>query len=79
MRKAWYWILVVLAGSLPVGSALQYYFGGEVERNTSTRNWLVVGQVVLGLLIIAFGLYMQFRAGRQDPPAEDGETKLNLD
>jgi hypothetical protein len=78
MKKTWYWILVVLVGSLPIGSALQYYFAGEPYRNTPTRNWLVVGQVVLGLLIMAFGLYKQMQASREVPPTDEAETKLNL-
>ncbi len=77
--KSWYWILVVLAGSLPIGSALQYYFAGEAERNTPTRNWLVVGQAVLGLLIMGFGLYMQNKASRRIPPDDHEKLKITED
>jgi hypothetical protein len=70
MRKTWYWILLIFAGSLPFASALQYYISGEPYRNTPTRNWLVVGQAVLGLAIMAFGLYKQFQAARQIPEPE---------
>ena len=80
MKRSWLWILVVLAGSLPVGSALQYYVNGEPARNTSPRNWLVVGQAVLGFLVIGFGLYKQFKAARQAPEPEEPEgLKLNDD
>ena len=70
MKRTWYWILVVFAGSLPVASALQYYISGEPARNTPTRNWLVVAQVLLGLAIMAFGLYKQFQTARQTPEPE---------
>lgn len=79
MKKSWYWVLLVLAGSLPIGSALQYYFKGEPDRNTPTRNWLVVGQVVLGLIVIAIGLYGQIRANRATSTVSDEDVVLKLD
>lgn len=80
MRSSWLWILVVLAGSLPVGSALQYYVNDEPARNSSQRNWLVVGQAIFGFLVIVFGLYKQFRAARQAPEPDKPEgIKLNDD
>jgi hypothetical protein len=80
MRKTWYWILLIFAGSLPFASALQYYISGETYRNTPTRNWLVVGQAVLGLAIMAFGLYKQFQTARQTPePEEHDGIKLSDD
>ena len=68
--KSWIWILVVFAGSLPIAAALQYYLSGEPAHNTSTRNWLVVGQVLLGIAFIGFGLYKQIQASRQAPEPE---------
>ena len=79
MKTPWYWILVIFAGSLPVGSALQYYFAGEPYRNTPTRNWLVVVQVLLGVAIMAFGLFMQFRASRQIPDDDHENYKITED
>jgi len=80
MKKPWYWILVVFAGSLPLAAALQYYISGEPYRNTPTRNWLVVGQAVFGLLIMAFGLYKQFQTARQVPePEQHDRIKLTDD
>lgn len=78
MKRSWIGILLVLLGSLPIGQALQYYFAGEPYRNTPTRNWLVVGQVILGLAIIAYGLYTQVKASRQPVEEDESETKLNL-
>lgn len=63
---------------MPVGSALQYYFAGEPYRNSSQRNWAVVGQAVLGILIMALGLYKQVKAGKLPPPESEAETKLDL-
>lgn len=78
--KSWIWIFVILAGSLPLGSALEYYSSGEPYRNTSTRNWLVVGQVVFGVLVMAFGLHKQFETARPVlDPGEPEEIKLNGD
>jgi hypothetical protein len=78
MKRSWIWILVIFAGSLPIGSALQYYFAGEQYRNSPQRNWAVVGQAVFGLIVMILGLYKQVKAGKQTPPENEGETKLNL-
>ena len=78
MKRSWVWILVVFAGSLPIASAVQYYVSGEPGRNTPTRNWLVVGQVVFGLAVIALGLYKQFQASRQPVDTDDEEIKIKL-
>jgi hypothetical protein len=78
MKKSWIWILVVFAGSLPFASALQYYISGEAYRNTPSRNWLVVGQAVFGLAVMAFGLYKQIEASRQPVMDEAAETKIKL-
>ena len=64
-RKGWFWIILIFLGSLPLGGALQYYFGGEPYRNTPTRNWLTVGQAILGIAIMAFGLYKQITTNRE--------------
>ena len=74
--KSWIWILVVFAGSLPFAAALQYYISGEPYHNTPTRNWLVVGQAVFGVLVMAFGLYKQFQASRMAPPDEHENFKI---
>lgn len=79
MKKSWIWILVVFAGSLPFAAALQYYVSGEPGRNSSTRNWLAVGQALFGLAVMAFGLYKQVRSGRIAPAADEDETRLHLD
>ena len=78
VNRPWLWVLLIFIGSLPVGGALQYYFSGEPARNSSSRNWLAVGQAVLGLLIIAFALYRQTVALRQIPYEEE-KTRLDLD
>ena len=77
MSRSWYWVLLIFIASFPLGNALQYYFAGEPSRNTPTRNWLVVGQAALGLLIIAFGLYKQIAANRLPAP-EEPDAELNL-
>lgn len=80
MNRSWYWVFLIFAGSLPLGGALQYYFAGEPFRNTSGRNWLVVGQAVLGIAIMAFGLYKQVKAARRIPEPEEPEgLRLNDD
>lgn len=78
MKKSWIWVLVIFAGSLPVGRALQYYFAGEAYRSTSTRNWLVIAQAAAGLVIMALGLYKQIRANRQLPTEDESKLKLDL-
>ena len=78
MKKSWIWILVIFAGSMPVGSALQYYFAGEADQNSSGRNWAVIGQANFGILVMALGLYKQIRAGKQLPVTDEPETGLNL-
>ena len=77
MARSWYWIVLIFAGSLPLGNALQYCFGGEPYRNTPARNWLVVGQAVLGLVLIGFGLYEQIRSSRC-PVIEETGASLDL-
>lgn len=77
MHRSWYWVLLILAGSLPLGSALQYYFAGEPYHNTPTRNWLVVGQALLGITVIAFGLIRQIKSART-PTVEQDEKVLDL-
>ena len=80
MKRSWVWILVILAGALTAGGALQYYFAGEPYRNSSARNWAVVGQALFGFLVICFGLYKQFKAARQAPEPDESEgIKLNDD
>lgn len=77
-KKGWYWIILIFLGSLPLGGALQYYFAGEPYRNTPTRNWLVVGQAVLGIAIMAFGLYKQVKTNREPDVEETDETVLKI-
>ena len=77
MTRSWYWILLIFAGSLPLGNALQYYIAGEPYRNTPTRNWLVMGQALVGLVIIGFGLYKQITSNRQSLENED-DVPLDL-
>jgi len=77
MARSWYWIVLIFAGSLPLGNALQYYVAGEPYRNTPTRNWLVVGQAVLGLVLIGYGLYKQIISSRY-PVREDGPASRDL-
>ncbi|MBV9215357.1 MAG: hypothetical protein JO053_04200 [Acidobacteria bacterium] len=76
MKKSWLWVLVILTGSLAVGSGLQYYFSGEPYRNTPARNWLVVGQVIVGLVIIGFGLMKQIQANRKLAETQHVEYKI---
>ena len=77
MRRSLYWVLVIFAGSLPLGYALQYYFAGEPDLNSSTRNWLIVGQAFFGLVIMGFGLYKQIQTERR-PMAKTEEPGLSL-
>ena len=72
-------MLLIFAGSMPVGHALQYYITGEAARNPSDHNWLIVGEAALGILIIAFGLYKQVRANRAVTPDSDDDISLKLD
>lgn len=78
MKKSWYWVLLIFAGSMPFGNALQYYIAGEAYRNTLTRNWLVVGQACLGILIMGFGLYRQVRTNRAISTEADEDTPIKL-
>ncbi len=78
MHRSWYWVLVILTGSFVLGSALQYYFTGEADRNTSTRNWLVVGQAILGVVVIGFGLIKQIQANRKPVEKSDAELFVKL-
>ena len=77
MTRSWYWILLIFAGSLPLGNALQYYFTGEPYQNTPTRNWLVIGQAILSLVIIGFGLFKQITSNRHSLDDED-DASLDL-
>ncbi|MFT3745621.1 MAG: hypothetical protein QM785_15205 [Pyrinomonadaceae bacterium] len=77
--KGWQGVLLILVGSLPIGHALQYYFAGEAYRNSPTRNWLVVGQVVLGAFIIGLGILLQIRASRRAPEQEHDTYKITED
>jgi hypothetical protein len=79
MKKSWYWVLLIFVGSLPVGHALQYYITDETGRNTPDHNLLIVGEAALGLLIIAFGLYMQVRTNRAIGFEADEDVVLKLD
>jgi hypothetical protein len=78
MKKSWIWILVIFVGSMPVGSALQYYFAGEPYRNSTQRNWAVVGQAAFGILVMALGLFKQIQAGKTPSPKNDDESNLDL-
>jgi hypothetical protein len=78
MKRPWYWWLVVFAGTLPIGSGLQYYLGGDAYRNSAGRNSLVVGQIILGVLVVAFGLYKAIRRSYSKETKQEIETSLNL-
>jgi len=79
MKKSWYWVLLIFAGSMLVGHALQTYFTGDVGRDPKDRNWLMIGEAALGLLIIAFGLYKQVRANRAVIMDSEKDILLKLD
>lgn len=74
--NGWQGVLLILVGSLPIGDALQYYFAGEPYRNSSTRNWLVVGQALLGMGIIGLGIMLQVKASRRAPEQEHDTYKI---
>ena len=76
MSGSWKWWLVLFAGTLPVGSGLQYLLTVEAERNTGLRIALAVGQIVLGLVIIGYALLKVIRSGHAKP--DDGVEKFKI-
>lgn len=56
----WIALLFISTSLLPIGSGLRYLFDGRVYENSDLRNYTVVGQIILGLLTMAYG-YWQYK------------------
>lgn len=58
--------MIFLTSLLPIGNGLQYFIGGEVYRNTDLRNYAVIGQILFGLVTMAYSLWLKNHSSLQD-------------
>lgn len=77
--KSWLWWFWVFAGSLVMGGGIRYFISGQAAQNTTLWNALVVGQILLGIAIIAFGLKKLWRSRGTIAAQADDSLKLTED
>ena len=64
MKTLWYlfyWSAIVLL----VGSGLNYFVAGKADQNSDFRNYAVIGQIIVGLVIFALSLRNSLKKAEQ--------------
>ena len=56
MENKWFYLVWILGGLLCLGSALNYFIGGEYYHSTSLRTGLVIAQIFLAVTVVFYGL-----------------------
>ena len=55
-KKNLYLFLILFIGADVFGQGLHYFIADKHYHNTDLRNYAVVGQIVFGLAVIAYGI-----------------------
>lgn len=64
MKTLWY-LFYWSAIALLVGSGLNYFVTGKADQNSDFRNYAVIGQIIVGLVIFALSLRVSLKRAGQ--------------
>jgi len=77
-KNKWFWFFFLFCGSSMAGQAAHYFIGGDTYQSSSLRDFLVVVQLAVGVVIAFYGWKKYRELNNLEQKSSSGENRRSV-